>query len=102
MASRVFGVAIPCAIGFAYLEREVLPTAVPALFAASPLLGGLVTKALAVPLLLTALACFWLTMHGFSVGSARAKFMELARKDVNDQAIRNGGARLAPLSLNFL
>jgi len=26
-------------------------------------------------------ACFWLTIYGFSVGAARTKFMELAKKD---------------------
>ena len=81
MAARIFGVAIPSAIGFAYLERAVLPSLLPLLFQKSSLLGGVLTRAFAAPLLLTCGACFWLTLHGFSVGSARTKYMELARKD---------------------
>ena len=81
MVSRLFGTAVPCAAVFAYLERFVLPALLPSLYAPSALLGGAVSRAVGVPLLVTLVACFWLTMHGFSVGSARAKYMELARKD---------------------
>ena len=81
MAARVFGVAIPSALGFVYLECAVLPALLPWLFAASPLLGGAVPRAAGVPLLLLCAACLWLTMHGFSVGAARAEYRELARKD---------------------
>ena len=81
MAARVFGVAIPSALGFVYLESTVLPALIPWLFEASPLLSGAVPRAAGVPLLLLCAACLWLTMHGFSVGAARAVYMELARKD---------------------
>ena len=81
MAAKIFGTAIPSALGFAYLEKAVLPSLLPSLFTPSSLLGGVVSKACGVPLLLTCGACFWLTLHGFSVGSARTKYMELARKD---------------------
>jgi hypothetical protein len=81
MAARIFAVAIPSAVGFAYLERYVLSSVVPFLYTPAPLLGGAISRAVGVPLLLTCLACFWLTLHGFAVGSARAKYRELARKD---------------------
>ena len=81
MAAKIFGTAIPAALGFAYLERAVLPGLIPLLFQKSSVLGGVLTRAVGVPLLLTTGACFWLTLHGFSVGSARSKYMELARKD---------------------
>ena len=81
MAAKIFGTAIPSALGFAYLEKAVLPSLLPSLFTFSSLLGGVVSKACGVPLLLTCGACFWLTLHGFSVGYARTKYMELARKD---------------------
>ena len=81
MATRVFGVGILASAGFCYLETTYARALLPWLFAQSSLLGGVVPRAVGVPLLLTCAACFWLTIHGFSVGSARTKFMELARKD---------------------
>lgn len=81
MASRIFGVAIPCALGFSYVERYILPGVAPWLFAPSSLLHGAVSRAVGVPLLVTCFSMFWLTMHGFSVGYARKKHMEAARKD---------------------
>ena len=81
MAARIFAVAIPSAVGFAYLERYILPSYVPFLYAPTTLLGGVASRAVGVTFLVTCLACFWLTMHGFAVGSARAHYRELARKD---------------------
>ena len=80
MASRVFGGGILASVGFVYLELTYARL-LPFLLVKSALLGGVVSRAVGVPLLLTCAACFWLTIHGFSVGSARTKYMELARKD---------------------
>jgi len=85
MALRVFGVGIAASAGFIFLEathgRAVLPFLYYSATQESSLLGGAVPRAVGVPLLLTCLACFWLTLHGFTVGSLRTKYMELARKD---------------------
>ena len=81
MALRVFGVGIAASAGFIFLEATHGRAVLPVLYSASSLLGGAVPRAVGVPLLLTCLACFWLTLHGFTVGSLRTKYMELARKD---------------------
>ena len=79
MAAKIFGTAIPTAILGAYLERNVLPKLIPALFQPSSIAGlsrafGLAVGALTV-------SGFWLTMYGFGVGAARKKYAELAKKD---------------------
>jgi hypothetical protein len=81
MALRVFGVGIAASAGFIFLEATHGRAVMPFFYSASSLLGGAVPRAVGVPLLLTCLACFWLTLHGFTVGSLRTKYMELARKD---------------------
>jgi len=81
MALRVFGVGIAASAGFIFLEATHGRAVLPFLYYTSSLLGGAVPRAVGVPLLLTCLACFWLTLHGFTVGSLRTKYMELARKD---------------------
>jgi len=58
----------------------VLPSLIPGLFKPAAA-GGLLSAAVGAPLLVTTGACFWLTLYGFSVGVARAKYMALAKKD---------------------
>ncbi len=70
---------IAAAVGFTWLEATQLPTLVPALFG-PPLIAG-VPKAFGITLLVLVLSAFWLTLHGFSVGAARKKYAELAKKD---------------------
>ena len=81
MAAKLFGTAIPCTLAFSYVERYILPDMLPWLFTASPLLHGAVSRAMGIPALITCFSLFWLTVHGFSVGSARKTYMEKARKD---------------------
>lgn len=79
MATKIFGTAIPSALGFVYIERIILPGLVPALFKPSTIMG--LSRAVGVPIIATTIAAFWLTIYGFSVGDARKKYMEKAKKD---------------------
>lgn len=79
MATKIFGTAIPTALLGAYLERNVLPKLVPALFEPSSVAG--LSKAVGITLGALAVSGFYLTMYGFKVGAARRKYAELAKKD---------------------
>ena len=79
MAAKIFGVAIPTAIGGILFERGVLTKLLPTLFEASTVAG--LPKAFGLTLGALTASGFWLTLYGFSVGAARNKYMELAKKD---------------------
>ena len=57
----------------------MLPSIIPALFKASGIAG--LPRAAGITMLVASGSAFWLTLYGFSVGAARTKYAELAKKD---------------------
>lgn len=84
MAMKAVYTGAISAVAGALLERNVIVKLLPSLFKPSGVAG--LPKAIGLTLGAVTISGFWLTMYGFSVGGARRKYLELAKKDGEEAA----------------